>query len=582
MNRKSVICLLLTLALLLGLTTGCGTQEPPTSAESVPASGQEQAAEPVEEPAAAEPAAEPAEEPAPEAPAEASAKEVPEEPEEAVTYPLYDEPVSFSWLDIVNPDYTQGIITEDLAENEVYRAASELTGIQIEWDLRMDASTTYALIIAGGDYPDCWGSKLSDYYSSFETALDDEVIIDLTDLIEEWMPNYSSLLSNDPNLSKTSFTENGYHLSVMPIMRGYTQFGGQIRGDIVEELNLTLPETFDDMHDLLLSIKDAYPDSQPLILSKDGSQNCSWLGGGLGVMTTVGWRPFYGLNIYQVDGTVKLGLLEPEYREYLEMLAQWYSEGLLYRDFFTNNGMGPPQDAISSNTSFVWYGSVMEIPLLTGILTTEGAYVEGMTDVTRTPGETIHLGDNTGSYVNVNGGYAVSTDCEHPEYVLQYLDYFYGEEGHMAANFGVEGDTYEMVNGKPRYTDKILNNETYPYVCALFKFCIYEGPFALDVQRYYMAFNDRQAEAVERWEANRDEAWNMPNGVTLTSEETERRATLVADIGTYCSEMVLKFIVGDIPVDDANWDAFEARIEELGGREVIDISQAALDRYNGV
>ena len=97
-----------------------------------------------------------------------------------------------------------------------------------------------------------------------------------------------------------------------------------------------------------------------------------------------------------------------------------------------------------------------------------------------------------------------------------------------------------------------------------------------------MAFNDRQAEAVERWEANRDEAWNMPNGVTLTSEETERRATLVADIGTYCSEMVLKFIVGDIPVDDANWDAFEARIEELGGREVIDISQAALDRYNGV
>ena len=120
----------------------------------------------------------------------------------------------------------------------------------------MDASTTYALIIAGGDYPDCWGSKLSDYYSSFETALDDEVIIDLTDLIEEWMPNYSSLLSNDPNLSKTSFTENGYHLSVMPIMRGYTQFGGQIRGDIVEELDLTLPETFDDMHDLLLSIKD--------------------------------------------------------------------------------------------------------------------------------------------------------------------------------------------------------------------------------------------------------------------------------------------------------------------------------------
>ena len=38
MNRKSVICLLLALALLLGLTTGCGAQETPASAESIPAS----------------------------------------------------------------------------------------------------------------------------------------------------------------------------------------------------------------------------------------------------------------------------------------------------------------------------------------------------------------------------------------------------------------------------------------------------------------------------------------------------------------------------------------------------------------
>ena len=150
----------------------------------------------------------------------------------------------------------------------------------------------------------------------------------------------------------------------------------------------------------------------------------------------------------------------------------------------------------------------------------------------------------------------------------------------MAANFGVEGETYTMVDGRPTYTDMILNNDQYTYVSALFKYCIYEGPFELNVNRYFAAFNDHQKEAVERWEANRDEDWNLPAGLTLTTEETETRSNLIAEIGTYCSEMVLKFIVGELDIDE-NWDAFQTRILEMGGQEIIDITQAALDRYNG-
>lgn len=569
MKKTRMISLLLMLALLLSLMAGCGTtvaSSAPEPTETQPAAAATATPEPVPEPASVS--------------ENVSTLEVPEEPENTVSYPLYEEPVSFTWLDIRNPDYEQGVITEGLAENEVYKAASELTGIHVEWDLRMDGATTYALMIAGGDYPDCWGSKLSDYYASYSTALEEDVIIDLTDLIDAYMPNYTAALASEKNLEATSYTEDGMRLAVYPINTGYTQFGGQIRGDIMEKLGLEHPETFDDMYDLLKVMKSEYPESQPLILSKDGSQNCSWLGGGLGVMTTVSWRPFVQMNLYHVDGEVKLGLMEPEYKEYLEMIAKWYSEGLIYQDFFTNEGMGPPQDAIAYDTSFVWYGSVNEIPTLTDILRDDGAYIEGMTDVTRTPGETIHLGDSTAKSITAFSGYCVSTDCKNPEYVLQYMDYFYSEEGAMAANFGVEGETYTMVDGRPTYTDMILNNDQYTYVSALFKYCIYEGPFELNVNRYFAAFNDRQKEAVDRWEANRDEAWNLPAGLTLTTEETERRSNLIAELGTYCSEMVLKFIVGELDVDE-NWEAFQTRVQELGGQEIVDITQAALDRYNG-
>lgn len=558
MKKKTLLCMLLALAMLLSLMAGCGG----TSAET-----------PTEAPTQAP---EPAAENTPDIPEE----EPSDSPEEPVSmYPLYDEPVSFSWLDIHNLDYEQNSVPDGLAENEVYKAVSEITGIEVEWDLRTDAATTYALMIAGGSYPDCWGSKLTDYYPSFETAYDEEVIIDLTDLIGEYMPNYMTVLESQPGLLDNCYSDQGRMLAVMPINTGYTQFGGQIRGDIMDKLGLDMPETFDDMYELLKSMKSAYPESQPLILSKDGSQNCSWLGGGLGVMTTVSWRPFVQMNLYQIDGEVKLGLLEPEYREYIEMISKWYSEGLIYQDFFTNEGMGPPQDVIANGTSFVWYGSVNELPLLEGILKDEDGYIVGMTDVTRKPGETIHLGDNTAKFINTLSGYTVSTDCEHPEYVLQYFDYLYSDEGKIMANYGAEGETFTYVDGEPRYTDMILNNDYYSYVSALFKYCIYEGPFELDAGRYFSAFNDAQRNAVKLWEANRDEDWNIPAAVTLTTEENEKRSTILTEMGTYCAEMVMKFIVGELKVDDG-WETFISNIEKMGAQELIDITQAALDRFN--
>ena len=38
------------------------------------------------------------------------------------------------------------------------------------------------------------------------------------------------------------------------------------------------------------------------------------------------------------------------------------------------------------------------------------------------------------------------------------LDYGYSEKGRMLYNFGIEGESYEMVDAYPKYTEKIINN----------------------------------------------------------------------------------------------------------------------------
>ena len=56
--------------------------------------------------------------------------------------------------------------------------------------------------------------------------------------MDEYMPNYTAALAEDKNLEATSYTDSGRRLAIYPINTGYTQFGGQVRGDIVDKLKL--------------------------------------------------------------------------------------------------------------------------------------------------------------------------------------------------------------------------------------------------------------------------------------------------------------------------------------------------------
>lgn len=47
---------------------------------------------------------------------------------------------------------------------------------------------------------------------------------------------------------------------------------------------------------------------------------------------------------------------------------------------------------------------------------------------------------------------AITSSCKNPELAIEWCDYWYGEEGYYLLNFGVEGESYDMVDGKPVYT----------------------------------------------------------------------------------------------------------------------------------
>ena len=69
----------------------------------------------------------------------------------------------------------------------------------------------------------------------------------------------------------------------------------------------------------------------------------------------------------------------------------------------------------------------------------------------------------------------------------------------------------------------------------------------------------------------------VPN-ITPTQEESKELATITNELGTYVSEMSLKFIFGTESFD--NWDKYIETLQGMKLDRALEIENAALERYN--
>ena len=131
----------------------------------------------------------------------------------------------------------------------------ERTGVKV--DIELTSSTTAAqkfpLIIASGEYPDIMNGVQSYYSGGLTKALEDEVIANLTDYIDEYMPNYLHWMNMTPSNAKESRLDDGSVAMIYSItMQVQPPFAGYMyRQDWADKAGLGTPETIDDWHTLL-------------------------------------------------------------------------------------------------------------------------------------------------------------------------------------------------------------------------------------------------------------------------------------------------------------------------------------------
>lgn len=497
----------------------------------------------------------------------------------AYNLPLTDDEVVFTYMKGYNTAVTA--VKEGMEYLDVMIEMVNRTNVTIEWMnlIPSNMQEQFSIFLSAGTLTDFVSGGINYYRGGGAAAIEDGYFVNVADYLE-YMPNYNYLLNSNEDLMRIAVNDNGAISSFYQIYETLPDNDGIIlRGDWLEELNMDIPVTYDELHDVLYAMKSELGVTNPLLLLKFGDSAYAAFSQGYGVNGYFVSVPALKLPIYVVDGTVHFTMMEDGYVEYLTMMNQWWQAGLIQPDMAGFEKQSDYLDLIYNEKIGVMNTSAANITSYADNTGNKDAYYVGMPYPTKDGGKT-HL-SAVGEPIQTQYEYTVelTTNCENIELAVQWIDYMYSEEGSFLFNWGIEGQAFEYdENGNPAFTELITNNpDGLPMQNAVFCYAMTYAPFVEDSHRYWTAYTEEQIDLVTMWAETRDNEYSFPVTCVPSVEDQIEFAGIYADLQTLIEESVLKFITGDTALSE--YDAFRQKLIDGGIERCIEIYQDAYDRY---
>ncbi len=479
-------------------------------------------------------------------------------------------------------------LIKSLDESPMYKKMEQDTGVKIKFINPSTGGDTQALqtafnlLVASNDLPDILDTPPS-YPGGADKAISDGIYYDFTDIFEQYAPNFNKIIEKTPDIKRECVSANG-RLWKMPqtsLEKAGPWAGPFIRKDLLDKAGLSVPETIDEWETALKAMK-SQGIKAPLTLT------FTWLYESTSAFVgaydaSLGWSKFMNK-----DGKIVYGPIEPGFKEYLTTMNRWYQEGLLDKDFITSTDE-IQETAITSGKAGSYVGGYgcktynnIASKNIPGFNIVPAPYPKLTKD------QTVNIRE-TNFYTTGNCG-VISATCKNPEIALAWLDYSYGADGFLLHNYGIEGESYEFSDETSdadkyaqrsfpdelkdkgvKFTDTITNNK--------------DGYSREDFNTYYLTWNapchrgniilESDIPAVEIWEKTSDK-WALPKGLSFDADTTKKNNEIITQVDTYQKEMMFKMIRGDEPI--SRFDDYVAQINKLGMDTVLKNYQSAYDK----
>ena len=457
---------------------------------------------------------------------------------------------------------------------------------------------------------DQWGDKISLQMVNFSTLPDfifsagfsdsdllkygeQELILPLEDYIDKYMPNLKKVFDEYPEYRKMSTDTKG-HIWALPWIEqlGENKTAIQTIGNMsfinkkwLDYLKLDMPETTDELEDVLKSFKDHEADLKEkfqidgsviplscIVNDQDPALIINGFGEGYGDNDS-------GRHIAVTDDRkVICTAVQDGYREGITWLHQLYSEGLIDKECFTQDWSTYVSKGKSGRygVCFTW----------------DVANIDNLKDWVPLPplkADTLSITPQNGSFTSGfdRGRCVVTSMAKNPALVCSWLDQMYDPLQSPQNNWGTYGEKNKFnifrmsknKNGEPMLKHEKLGDASPVEVREAQ--CV-GGPLAV-LNEYYGKYVTCPDDAQYRLDWIKDTYTDQMHGkyvypnVFMDREDTEELSNLQADIQKEINARKSDWIMNGL--DDSKWNAYIKKLDAYGMDKYLGIFQKYLDAY---
>lgn len=497
-----------------------------------------------------------------------------------VKFPIVDEPLTLKIMASVG--------TADYNDVYVWQKYEEMTGINVDW-VQMQGSEKgekIAAALSTGDYADLiFRCRLSQ--ETLTEYGEQGLIVDLNEnnMLETYAPNTWNYLQTHPDTLASVMSPDGKIYSLPQVNSGAELRVSRklfINKKWLENVNMEVPATTEELYQVLKAFKEqdangnGDPDDEIPFCTQDwaGFQDVFLGAFGLGNRGQHNQIVDYD----EENNCVRLIGVQDEYKQMLEYMNRLYKEGLVDQELFSMDTANWTTKANDDRIGVFAFTNLASLPY------SDHSDWIGIEEALEGP-----EGHKFWSPVRANfhtvGNAVIPETCEHIPEVLQWLDYFWTDEGTLFYHYGIEGETFVANDdGTYDYSESVLSQvgdgASFDDVVARYSPYPGGGNPTVEVAPYFGGGEMEEIPATAAkalFEYRPDVIWPS---FTFTSQESSELNIIQTDIKKYIDAARTEFIVGSKSFDE--WDSYVAAIENMNLETMLEIYQAASDRFDAL
>ena len=517
-----------------------------------------------------------------------------------IQWPLVQdgETVKISVVTMRNATYQ----TIDVNEKWFWKYLEKNSGIDFEITeiLSTAKEERMNLLFASGDLPDILMGLGLTTQQLVTYGMVDGMLMDLAPYItEDIMPNLYAWMEAYP-LSKAYVTTPDGAIYSLPCYASVERtFGNSgrfyINHEALKAVGKELPKTLDEFTEAMYAIKAANPEATPINGGAQIQHPGFYILNALGYLGQQTNTAGFGLDVAIYQNEVVIPVYTEGFKEYLEIMAQYYKDGIIAEDFFTLDQT--TMNARIQEGKMVTYGSFPYVVVPNAADFSQWSAAYPLTSEKNPEAQWL-------SYNPFKiGGVAVSADAENPELICRFLDFFYSDKGGLSLWCGPQAGTedtlgitggWHFLEGATQRTfvdfeNGVVSNASYlaydqhggmssafgnrshhlgleaEGVDNLNALVQYVGGQPITEYVYDVNKGDGHARASAVTNVAPYEVEGFPEVIYYSEDDTLAMTDLLAVLQPYIESEVAKFIVGNRSLDE--FDAFQEELEKMGIEE---------------